>query len=104
MNFIMNVVEVSEKLLDIDEAFSRFEKPQDDYIATLSGNLKEGESEARYFLKNIATEKLILNQELNSWIHSVKVPVETHGDIEIPPEGVVSTAHLSIRRSSYKRP
>ena len=28
---------------------------------------------------------------IEQWIHSVKVPVETHEDIEIPPEGVVST-------------
>ena len=66
LNDAKNVYEVSEKLLDIDEAFARFEKPHYDYIATLSGNLKEWESEARYFLNNTATEKWILNQELNS--------------------------------------
>ena len=47
-NDAKNVNEVSEKLLDIDEAFARFEKAHYDYIATLSGNLEEWESEARY--------------------------------------------------------
>ena len=32
-----------QKLLDIDEAFARFEKAHYDYIATLSGNLEEWE-------------------------------------------------------------
>ena len=49
LNDSKNVNEVSEKLLDIDEAFARFEKAHYDYISTLSGNLKEWESEARYF-------------------------------------------------------
>ena len=49
LNDAKNVNEVSEKFLDIDEAFARFEKAHYDYISTLSGNLKEWESEARYF-------------------------------------------------------
>ena len=49
LNDAKNVNEVSEKFLDIDEAFIRFEKAHYDYISTLSGNLKEWESEARYF-------------------------------------------------------
>ena len=29
-------------------------------------------------------------------IHSVKVPLVTHEDIETPPEDVFSTSHLSV--------
>ena len=47
LNDAKNVNEVSEKLLDIDEAFARFEKAHYDYyIPTISGNLEEWESEA----------------------------------------------------------
>ena len=49
LNDAKNVNEVSEKFLDIDEAFARFEKAHYDYISTLSGNLKNWEGEARYF-------------------------------------------------------
>ena len=51
--------------MDIDEAFARFEREHDDYITTLSGNLEEWKSEARYF-KEHCNRKRILNQELNS--------------------------------------
>ena len=40
---------------------------------------------------------------IEQWIHSVKVPVVTHEDIETPPEDVVSTAHLSIRQLKAKQ-
>ena len=40
---------------------------------------------------------------IEQWIHSVKVPVVTHEDIETPPEDVVSTAHLSIRQLQAKQ-
>ena len=40
---------------------------------------------------------------IEQWIHSVKVPVATHEDIETPPEDIVSTAHLSIRQLKAKQ-
>ena len=40
---------------------------------------------------------------IEQWIHSVKVPVVTHEDIETPPEDVVSTVHLSIRQLKAKQ-
>ena len=40
---------------------------------------------------------------IEQWIHSVKVPVVTHENIETPPEDVVSTAHLSIRQLKAKQ-
>ena len=42
-------VEVSKKLLEVNEAFGRFEKAHYEYIATLTGDLEEIESEGRYF-------------------------------------------------------
>ena len=92
LNDSKNVNEVSEKLLDIDEAFARFEKAHYDYIATLSGNLEEWESEARYF-KEHCNRKMNFESRIEQWIHSVKVPVVTHEDIETKPEDVISTAH-----------
>ena len=77
LNDSKNVNEVSEKLLDIDEAFARFEKAHYDYIATLSGNLEEWESEARYF-KEHCKRKMNFESRIEQWIHSVKVPVVTH--------------------------
>jgi len=50
LNDSKNVNEVSKKLLETEEAFSRFEKAHYDYIATLSaGELEEWECQARYF-------------------------------------------------------
>ena len=40
---------------------------------------------------------------IEQWVHSVKVPVVTHEDIETAPEYVVSTAHLSIRQRKAKQ-
>ena len=102
LNDSKNVNEVSEKLLDIDEAFARFEKAHYDYIATLSGNLEEWESEARYF-KEHCNRKMNFESRIEQWIHSVKVPVVTHEDIDTQPEDVVSTAHLSIRQLKAKQ-
>ena len=99
-NDAKNVNEVSEKLLDIDEAFARFEKAHYDYIAT--ENLEEWEGEARYF-KEHCNRKMNFESRIEQWIHSVKVPLVTHEDIETPPEDVVSTTHLSIRQLKAKQ-
>ena len=40
---------------------------------------------------------------IEQWIHSVKVPVVTHEDIETPPEDDVSTVHLSIGQLKAKQ-
>ena len=103
LNDAKNVNDVSEKLLDIDEAFARFEKAHYDYyIPTISGNLEEWESEARYF-KEHCNRKMNFESRIEQWIHSVKVPVVTHEDIDTQPEDVVSTAHLSIRQLKAKQ-
>ena len=50
LNDSKNVNEVSKKLLEIEEAFSRFEKAHYDYVLTLSaGDLEELECQTRYF-------------------------------------------------------
>ena len=56
LNDSKNVNEVSEKLLDIDEAFARFEEAHYDYIATYLETKKNGKAK-HVILKNIATEK-----------------------------------------------
>ena len=80
-NDAKNVNEVSGKLLDIDEAFARFEKAHCDYIATLSGNLEEWKSEAPYF-KERCNRKMNFESRIGQWIHSVKVPTVTHENID----------------------
>ena len=65
--------------MDIDEAFARFERAHDDYITTLSGNLEEWKRDARYF-KEHCNRKTNFESRIEQWIHSVKVPVETHKD------------------------
>jgi len=51
-----NVREVSEKLLEINEVFSRFEKAHYGYIATLTDNLEELEKESLYFKEHCKKE------------------------------------------------
>ena len=83
LNDAKNVNEVSEKLLDIDQAFARFEKAHYDYIGTLSGNLEEWENEARYF-KEHCNRKINFESRIRQWIHSIKVPVVTHENVDTP--------------------
>ena len=67
LNDSRNVNEVSRKLLEIEEAFSRFEKAHYDYVATLSGDLEEWESEARYFKKHFH-RKMEMVAKTQRWI------------------------------------
>ena len=83
LNDAKNVNEVSEKLLDIDQAFARFEKAHYDYIGTLSGNLEEWENEARYF-KEHCNRKINIESRITQSIHSIKVPVVTHENVDTP--------------------
>jgi len=63
-----NVNEVSKKLLEIEEAFSRFEKAHYDYITTLSaGDLEEWECQARY-LKEHFHRKMEIVARIQRWI------------------------------------
>jgi len=54
-----NVDEVWKKLLEIEEAFSRFEKAHYDYVATLlAGHLEEWKCQAHY-LKEHLNQKMV---------------------------------------------
>ena len=59
------VNEVSKKLLEIEEAFSHFEKAHYDYVATLSGDLEEWECEARYFKEHFHQKWRRLRESIN---------------------------------------
>ena len=75
LNDSKNANEVSEKLLEIEEAFSRFEKAHYDYIDSLSGDLEEWESEARYF-KEHYSRKMNFVSRIEQWIHRARSAVE----------------------------
>ena len=94
-----NVEEVSKKLLEINEAFGRFEKAHYEYIATLSGDLEQWESEGRYFRGHSQRKELFV-AKINRWINDVKSRAETRESTEIRPEDSVSSAGSRRSRSS----
>ena len=108
LNDSKNANEVSEKLLEIEEAFSRFEKAHYDYIASLSGDLEEWESEARYF-KEHYSRKMNFVSRIEQWIHRARSAVEEREVSEPNPEDSISTvssrrsSHLSIRQLKAKQ-
>ena len=108
LNDSKNANEVSEKLLEIEEAFSRFEKAHYDYIASLSGDLEEWENEARYF-KERYSRKMNFVSRIEQWIHRARSAVEEREVSEPNPEDSISTvssrrsSHLSIRQLKAKQ-
>ena len=105
-----NVDEVSKKLLEIEEAFSRFEKAHYDYVATLSaGDLEEWECQARYFKEHFH-RKMVSVSRIERWIKSTR-EITTPIAVEAPQEyeDSVSTAssllssHLSVRQLKAKQ-
>ena len=94
-----NVEEVSQKLLEINEAFGRFEKAHYEYIATLSGDLEQWESEGRYFREHSQRKELFV-ENIIRWINDVKSRTETRESTEIRPEDSVSSAGSRRSRSS----
>ena len=86
-----NVDGVTNKLQEINEAFSRFEKAHYDYIATLSGDLEEWESEAYYFQEHYR-RKMNFVSRIEQWIHRARSTVEVREVSEPNPEDSVSTA------------
>ena len=77
LNDSRNVNKASKKLLDIEEAFSRFEKAHYDYVATLYGDLGEWESEASY-LKEHFHRKMETIMKMQRWIENVKEITAPH--------------------------
>ena len=109
LNDSRNVNEVSKKLLEIEEAFSRFEKAHYDYVATLSGDLEEWECEARYFKEHFH-RKMETVARIQQWTENAREIIAPH-IAEAPQENEdsVSTAssllssHLSVRQLKAKQ-
>ena len=78
-----DVEEVSKKLSDVNEAFGRFEKAHYEYIATLTADLKEMESEGRYFQEH-CQKRDIFNSNIKRWIDEVELTRERKSDRKIP--------------------
>ena len=109
LNDSRNVNEVSKKLLEIEEAFSRFEKAQYDYIATLYGDLEEWECEARYFKEHFR-RKMETVARIQQWIENAKETTAPRtAEAAQENEDSVSTAssllssHLSVRQLKAKQ-
>ena len=107
LNDAKNVDEVSEKLLEINEAFARFERAHYDYIATLAVDLEVWESEARYF-KEHCHRKMNFESRIERWIQSATAPAQTHETDDLPSEDSLNIAsggnsQLSIRQLRSKQ-
>ena len=109
LNDSRNVNEVSKKLLEIEEAFSRFEKAHYDYVATLFGDLEEWEHEARYFKEHFH-RKMETVARIQQWIEKAKeIAAPRTAEAAQENEDSVSTAssllssHLSVRQLKAKQ-
>ena len=95
--------------MEIEEAFSRFEKAHYDYVATLSGDLEEWECEARYFKEHFH-RKMEMVAKTQRWIENAREITAPHST-EAPHknEDSVSTAssllssNLSVRQLKAKQ-
>ena len=96
-----NVEEVSKKLLEVNEAFGRFEKAHYEYVATLSGDLEEQASEGRYFQEH-CQRKVQFELNIKRWIDNVKFRSETREGTDVRPEDSVSAAGSHRSRSSSR--
>ena len=96
-----NVEEVSKKLLEVNEAFGRFEKAHYEYIATLTGDLEEIESEGCYFQEH-CQRKDIFDSNIKRWIDEVKSRSRAREGTEIQPEDSISAAG-SLRSRNLTR-
>ena len=66
-----NVEEVLKKLLEVNDAFGRFERAHYGYIETLTGDLEELAYEGRYFQEH-CQRKDIFDSNIKRWIDEVK--------------------------------
>ena len=109
LNDSRNVNEISKKLPEIEEAFSRFEKADYDYVATLFGDLEEWEREARYFKEHFH-RKMETVARIQQWIGNAKeITSPRTAEAAQENEDSVSTAssllssHLSVRQLKAKQ-
>ncbi|PFX17886.1 hypothetical protein AWC38_SpisGene17772 [Stylophora pistillata] len=89
-----NVDKVKQKLLEIDEAFSRFEQVHYEYISTPDGDMVVWGSEARYFKEHFR-RKMDFVSGIERWIQDVGLNAGAREENEIPVEDSVSTANSS---------
>ena len=110
LNDSKNVNEVSKKLLEIEGAFSRFEKAHYDYVATLSaGELEEWECQARY-CKEHSHRKMEMVVRIQRWIENAKeitaptvaeTPQENEDSVSTPSS--LPSSRLSVRQLKAKQ-
>ena len=100
LNISRNVNEVSKKLLEIEEAFSRFEKAHYDYIATLSGDLEEWKCEACYF-KVAKTQRWIENAREITALHTAEALHENEDSVSTANS--LLSSNLSVRQPKAKQ-
>ena len=100
-----NIEEVSKELVEVNEAFGRFEKAHCEYIATLTGDLEEIESEGRHFQEH-CQRKDIFDSNIKRWIDEVESRqsrFRAREGTEIRPEDSISTAGSLQSRNSIKQ-
>ena len=110
LNDSKNVDEVSKKLLEIEEDFSRFEKAHYDYVTTLAaGDLEEWECKARYFKEHLH-RKMVSVSRIEQWISNAReTAAPTAAEALQENEDSASTAssllssHLSVRQLKAKQ-
>ena len=110
LNDSKNVNEVSKKLLEIEGAFSRFEKAHYDYVTTLSaGELEEWECQARY-CKEHSHRKMEMVVRIQRWIENAKeitaptaaeTPQENEDSVSTPSS--LPSSRLSVRQLKAKQ-
>ena len=96
--------------MEIEEAFSRFEKAHYDYVATLlAGDLEEWECQARYFKEHFH-RKMETIARIQRWIENAReITAPTAAEAPQENEDSVSTAssllssHLSVRQLKAKQ-
>ena len=94
------VEEVSKKLLEVNEAFGRFEKAHYEYITTLTGDLEEIASENRYFQEH-CQRKDHFDSKIKRWIDEIKSRSKAREGAEIRLEDSISaTGSLRSRNST----
>ena len=96
-----NVEEVSKKLLEVNEAFGRFERAHYEYIATLTGDLVELANEGRYFQEH-CQRKDIFDSNIKRWIDEVKSRSRAREGTEIRPEDSISAIGSLRSRNSTR--
>ena len=87
---------MSEKILVLDEAFDRFQKPHFEYVVTSRKHREEWEDEAHYFCEH-CHKKVEFDSNVRRWIDNASKVPEI---VSIAPEDPVCTAGSLRSRTS----